>query len=282
VIAGSVPDTPPFPGGRVKFAPLCNRDLTTATNLSSKVPSDSKAHDPVPAAAWVITPSAGIHSKTGLDMFRTVARLAAGGLMVAALGTVFPAPALAQPSSSAAPKNPISVTITGDGLAGPLVITAEKDPDGFDAVYGEVSWLAGASGVNASPAAQLLGPKYTAVIAVNGVPKQTYDLYPMASGGSRAYRPSAQPDKRKTSSAWIYAHLTMASALRQAGVPVAGGAVNQPGGVGGGVVTSTKQAPADLDQIVGEWRRVVALNGALVILIAAGLFGISYLIRRKV
>lgn len=213
-------------------------------------------------------------------MFRTVASLVAGGLLAAGFGAVFAAPALAAPSPSPAPKNPVSVTITGEGLAEPLVITAEKDRAGFDAVYGEVSWLAGASGVNASPAAQLLGPKYTAVIAVNGVPKQTYDLYPLASGGSRAYRPSAQPDKRKTSATWIYAHLTMASALQQAGVPVAGGPV-QPGGVGGGIV-ATREAAADLDQVVGEWRRVVALNGALVILIAAGLFGISYLIRRKV
>jgi hypothetical protein len=217
-------------------------------------------------------------------MFRTVARLVAGGLLAAGLSAAIAAPAHAAPSPSPAspPKNPISVTITGDGLGEPLVITPDKDPGGYDAVYGEVSWLAGASGVTASPKAEQLGPKYTAVIAVNGVPKQTYDLYPMASGGSRAYRPKEQPDKRKTSAAWIYAHLTMASALRQAGVPVAGGPINQPGGIGGGVVSTSKQAAADLDEIVGEWRRVVALNGGLVILIAAGLFGIAYLIRRKV
>jgi hypothetical protein len=214
-------------------------------------------------------------------MFRTVARLVAGGLLAAAAGTVFAVPALAAPSPSPA-KNPISVTITGDGLDAPLVITAESNPNGYEAVFGEVSWLAGASGVTASPKAELLGPKYTAVISVNGVAKQTYDLYPMASGGSRAFRPAAQPDKRKTSATWIYAHLTMASALRQAGVPVEGGPINQPGGVGGGVVSTSKQAAADLDEIVGEWRRVVALNGALVILIAGGLFGIAYLIRRKV
>lgn len=216
-------------------------------------------------------------------MFRTVARLVAGGLLAAGLSAAAAAPALAAPAPSPTgpPKNPITVTITGEGMADPLLITAENDSNGFDAVYGEVSWLAGATGVNASPKAELLGPKYTAVIAVNGVPKQTYDLYPMASGGSRAFRPAAQPDKRKTQATWIYAHLTMASALRQAGVPVAGGVVNQPGGVGGGVV-STSQEAADLDQIVGEWRRVVALNGGLVILIAAGLFGIAYLIRRRV
>lgn len=215
-------------------------------------------------------------------MFRTVARLVASGLLAAGFGAALAAPSFAAPSPSPAapPPNPYSVTITGDGLSAPLVITAQSDRDGFDAVYGEVSWLAGASGVTASPKADLLGPKYTAVIAVNGVPKQTYDLYPMASGGSRAYRPATQPDKRKTSATWIYAHLTMASALRQAGVPVAGTA--PIGGVGGGVVATSKQAAADLDQIVGEWRRVVALNGAMVVLIAAGLFGIAYLIRRKV
>jgi hypothetical protein len=217
-------------------------------------------------------------------MIRTVARLVAGGLLFAGLTAALAGTALAAPSPSPAtpPKNPVTVTITGDGLGQPLLVTAENDPDGYDAVYGEVSWLAAATGVTASPKAELLGPKYTVVIAVNDVPKQTYDLYPMASGGSRAFRPAAQPDKRKTQAAWIYAHLTMANALRQAGVPVAGGPANQPGGVGGGVVSSTKQAAADLDQIVGEWRRVVALNGALVILIAAGLFGIAYLIRRKV
>jgi hypothetical protein len=224
-------------------------------------------------------------------MFRTVAHLAVRGLLlVAGLCAVFAAPALAAPalaapSSSAPPPNPISVTITGEGLNEPLVVTAEKDRDGFEAVYGEVSWLAGASGVTASPKAEQLGPKYTVVIAVNGVAKQQYDLYPMASGGSRAFRPAIQPDKRKTSATWIYAHLTMASALREAGVPVAdgpGGNAIQPGGVGGGVVSTTKQAAPGIDEIVGEWRQVVALNGALVILIAVGLFGIAYLIRRKI
>lgn len=219
-------------------------------------------------------------------MFRTVARLAVRGLLLAAgLCAVFAAPAVAAPSPSPAapPPNPIGVTITGPGLAEPLAVTAEKDPDGFDAVYGEVNWLAGASGVTASPKPEQLGPKYTVVISVNGVAKQQYDLYPMAVGGSRAYRPAAQPDKRKTSATWIYAHLTMASALREAGVPLGdspGGI--QPGGVGGGVVSTTKEAAPGIDEIVGEWRQVVALNGALVILIAAGLFGIAYLIRRKV
>jgi len=217
-------------------------------------------------------------------MFRTVARLLVRGLPLAAgICVAFAVPVFAAPSASAPPPNPISVTITGDGLAQPLIVTAESDPDGFDAVYGEVSWLPGASGVSASPAAAQLGPKYTVVVSVNGVPKQTYNLYPLASGGSRAYRPAAQPDRRKTVATWIYAHLTMASALRQAGVPLSDG-VNgvQPGGAGGGLVTATKEAPADLDHIVGEWRKVVALNGAMVILIAGGLFGIAYLIRRRV
>jgi hypothetical protein len=215
-------------------------------------------------------------------MMRTVVRLTASGLLAACVGAAMATQAFAAPNSSP-PPNPISVTITGDGLAQPLVVTAEKDRDGFEAVYGEVSWLAGASGVNASPKAELLGPKYTVVISVNGVAKQTYDLYPMASGGSRAYRPARQPDKHRTSATWIYAHLTMANALRQAGVPVADGPGGQVvGGAGGGVVASTKEAAASLDQVVGQWRRVVALNGALVVLIAAGLFGIAYLIRRKV
>ena len=217
-------------------------------------------------------------------MFRTVARLITSGLLATGFGVALAAPAFAgsNPSPTAPPPNPITVTITGDGLSAPLVVTAEKDRNGWEAVYGEVSWLAGASGVNASPKAELLGPKYTVVISVNGVPKQTYDLYPMASGGSRAYRPAAQPDKRKTTATWIYAHLTMANALREAGVPVAGGPGGQIGGIGGGAVETTKKAAADIDQVVGEWRRVVALNGAMVILIAAGLFGIAYLIRRKV
>jgi hypothetical protein len=216
-------------------------------------------------------------------MFRTVARRPLiGGLILAAVGFLS---LLTAPVAQAAPATaPTEITITGDGLETPLVIAANDDPDRFEAMLGEVDYLAAGSGVASSPKADKLGPKYTVVIGVNGVAKSRYDLYPLATGGPRAFRPAAQPDKRKTTAAWFYGRLTMPTTMRNAGVPLGGGATYQPpvGGGGGGAVSGTKGAAADIGQVMGEWRRVVALNGAIVIIIAMGLFGIAFLIRRKV
>ncbi|NUT32287.1 MAG: hypothetical protein HOV79_04335 [Hamadaea sp.] len=197
----------------------------------------------------------------------------------AGLGLLLGAPAHAAPTTA-----PSEISIAGEGLGSPLVVTARDSADLFEALLSEVSYLASGPGVAASPKADKLGPKYTVVVLVNNVAKQTYDLYPLATGGPRAFRPAAQPDKRKVTAGWFYGRLTMPSTMRAVGVPLEGGATYQPpgGGGGGGTVAGTKAAAPDIDDVMGEWRRVVALNGGIVILIAVGLFGIAFLIRRKV
>jgi hypothetical protein len=217
-------------------------------------------------------------------MTRTVARRPLiGGLLLAVVGFLS---LLTAPVAQAAPAaaTPTSITIVGEGLASPLVLTAKDDPDRFEAMLSEVDYLASGPGVASSPKAETLGPKYTVTLDVNGAAKSQYDLYPLATGGPKAFRPAAQPDKRKTTAAWFYGRVRLPATMRSVGVPLGGGATYQPpaGGAGGGAVTRTKAAPADIGQVMGEWRRVVALNGAIVIVIAMGLFGIAFLIRRKV
>ncbi|MCP2327688.1 hypothetical protein HDA40_006195 [Hamadaea flava] len=204
-----------------------------------------------------------------------------GGFALAAMGLF----GLHAPSAQAAPAPaPNQITIVGEGLDTPLTISAKDTPDRFESMLGEVDFLATGVAVASSPKADKLGPKYTVTLSVDGVGKSQYDLYPLAAGGPRAFRSAAQPDKRKTTAGWFYGRLTMPSTMRAAGVPLGGGTTYQPpaGGAGGGVATQTKQAASDIGEVMGEWRRVVALNGAIVIVIAMGLFGIAFLIRRKV
>ncbi|MEV0271988.1 MAG: hypothetical protein HOV71_28115 [Hamadaea sp.] len=204
-----------------------------------------------------------------------------GGFALAAMGLS----GLLAPSAQAAPAPaPNQITIVGEGLPTPLTIAAKDTPDQFEAMLGEVDFLATGVAVASSPKADKLGPKYTVTLSVDGIGKSQYDLYPLAAGGPRAFRPAAQPDKRKTTAGWFYGRLTMPSTMRSVGVPLGGGTTYQPpaGGGGGGVSTQTKHATSDISEVMGEWRRVVALNGAIVIVIAMGLFGIAFLIRRKV
>jgi hypothetical protein len=187
---------------------------------------------------------------------------------------------------SAAAAGPTSVTISGQDLDDPLTVRAEKDPDQFSAVLGQVAWLATAKG-NATAAlpADKLGPKYTAVVSVADVPTQTYDLYPLAAGGPRAYRPAKQPGARKTTATWVYAKLTMPQTLISVGVPLPHTPDKITGGLGGGAGIDTVPVPGpdtSLGGILAKWRLVTLLNGAVILVITAGLAGISFLIRRKV
>jgi hypothetical protein len=217
-------------------------------------------------------------------MFRTVvSRLLIGGVMLVVLSGWAARTAAPVHAAPSAPAGSGAVTVSGEGLAEPLTVTAKDNSDQFEALLAEVDFLASGPGIAASPKADKLGPKYAVVVLFNGVAKQQYDLYPLASGGPRAFRPATQPDRRKVSAAWFYGRLTMPASMRQAGIPLADGQANRPvGGGGGGAVQTSKAAAADVDQVMGEWRQVVALNGAIVIIIAIGLFGIAFLIRRKV
>lgn len=205
-----------------------------------------------------------------------IRRLIVGGaLVVAAFAAIAPKASWAQPG-------PTEVTITGAGLDEPVSLTAESDPERFTAIIDQVNWLTGAG--HPASKTDALGPKYTVVVLVNGIATQTYDLYPLAQGGPRAFRPATQPDQRKTTNAWFFGRLNMSEALRAAGAPLPEQRDVLSGGIGGG----SRMIPDDgigareqIDGVLTDLRRLVLLDGAILLTIAAGLAGIALMVRRR-
>lgn len=218
-------------------------------------------------------------------MVREVSRrLVLGGLLAAVGGPLMFAPAAtaATPVGAPAPK-PTAVIITGEGLAEPLTLRSDTNADLFAAVLGQVSWLTG-GGQASSPKEGALGPKYTVVVLVNDVAKRTYDLYPLATGGPRAFRPGKQPDLRKTTPAWFYGRLDMSETLRAAGAPLPERPDVVSGGVGGGereIPEHLLNPGEDIDKVLGQVRQMMLLNAGVVLVITLGLAGISLLVRRR-
>lgn len=182
----------------------------------------------------------------------------------------------------AAPPEPGSVSISGSNLGEPLLIRQESAPALYAALLEQVSHLTG-SGQSVAPKEADLGPKYTVVVLAGAVAKQTYDLFPLAKGGPRAYRPAKQP-QRKTSAAWYLGRLSMSETLRTAGVPLPEQQDTVSGGIGGGervIPDESLNAGEGLDQILTELRRLMLLNGAVLLTITVGLAGIALLVRRR-
>jgi hypothetical protein len=213
--------------------------------------------------------------------------LAAGAVPVAAQATPplatppLAAPALAAPAKPPAPN---AVRITGDTVKTPLVVRVANEPGVFQSLLLQVNWLSTAPPQTTAPKTDKLGPKFTVVVLVKDAPHHTYDVYPLAVGGPRAFRPAKQPTGKKTAG-WFYGRLTMSETMRLAGVPLPEKPDVVSGGIGGGelVESAAEKAPGpELDAFVAELRHLVLLNGAVVLLIALGLGGISYLVRRRV
>ncbi|MBO4209866.1 hypothetical protein [Micromonospora echinofusca] len=196
------------------------------------------------------------------------------------LGALLPVGAAAQ----AAPKVPAGVSIAGDGLAEPLRLRAETDPDRVSAVIEQVNWLGRATPSRALPVEDL-GPKYTVLVFAGDVAKETYDLFPLAKGGPRAYRPAKQPDLRRVAAGWFLGRLNMAEVLRAVGVPLAEKAGAVTGGIGGGERIATDDETLDpgqdLDRLFGDLQRLLLLNAGVIVVITAGLAGIALLVRRR-
>lgn len=216
-------------------------------------------------------------------MRRRSARLAMAAV-VASLATLPFATLSGAPAAHAAPTI-TSITVDGPGLTTPVTLRAGTDP--FVHLLSEVSWLATRPGNAPSPDAANLGPKYQVVVRVDEHPDQTYDLYPLATGGPRVFRPAEQPNKTKTAAAWFYGRLSMPDTLRSVGVPVVfpGGPVPLTGGQGGGGpvaagTVTTMPAPSSIGDIVGEWQRQMLLlaGGSVVLLLLIGFF--ARLVRR--
>jgi hypothetical protein len=188
-----------------------------------------------------------------------------------------------QPAAAAKPKpKPTIITIAGEGLAEPLTVRLDEQPQMFAAVHAEVSFLSGVTQM-AAPKAKGLGPKYTLVVHYDDKPRFAYDLYPLASGGPKAFRPAKQPGA-KVGAGWFLGHLGMSETLRAAGVPLPERPDVMSGGIGGGeraVPDDTLNYDRDLDQLFTELQRVLLLNGAVVVFLTACLAGIALLVRRR-
>lgn len=213
-----------------------------------------------------------------------VARVSRRWFMSGAVLVAVAAPLLAPSPALAAPPKPDLITVAGEGLDEAIAVRAKAGPELFEAMLSQVNWLANAKGQTGSPKAGKLGPKYTVVVHIGDQAKQTYDLYPLAAGGPRAFRPSKQPDKRRTTSAWFYGRLNMSETLRAAGVPLPEKQESLHGGIGGGERVfdeDTLNPGRDLDKLLADLREVLLLNGAVVLVITLGLAGISLLVRRR-
>jgi hypothetical protein len=195
-----------------------------------------------------------------------------------------------QPLAESDQDKPTAVKITGAGVTGDLVVREKEDPDLFDSLLGQVSWVASASPQTGAPAEDKLGAKFTLTVLVGDAPQQAYDVYPLAAGGPRVFRPEQQPNG-KTSAGWFYGRLTMAETLRVSGAPLPAQAdqLTGGGGIGGGVgggsgVDGPEVVDPNIDvsRVFNDFQRLFLLNGAVVLAIAAGLAGMSYLIRRKI
>ncbi|GAB3068683.1 hypothetical protein [Micromonospora schwarzwaldensis] len=217
-------------------------------------------------------------------MVRKVRRLLAvvAGAAVLACALALTGTTVAQ----AAPKPklaPAGVDITGDQLDQPLQLRADTRPAEVTMIVDQVEWL-GTTGQLRGPAAKDLGPKYTVVVLAAGSPKNTYDLFPLAKGGPRVYRPAKQPDLSHPRAGWFFGRLNMSETLRAVGVPLAPRFDTLSGGIGGGerVLPEDALDPAEgLDTALGELQRLLLLNIGVVLVITVGLAGIALLVRRR-
>ena len=193
-----------------------------------------------------------------------------------AVGTLAAAPASAQPVAVD------EVTITGGDLSEPVIVRAEDAPRVCLALYREISWLTGDSGAEDEPEVDL-GPGYTIEVSIEGELRHRYDLYPLAEGGPRVYRPAEQPGDRKATEGWFFGRLSMPESLGAAGVRLPGVQL-QLGGSGGGAEapdpTAAPRSGAALP--LTTWLDGVLLTAGVAVFVSAGLAGVAFLIRRKV
>lgn len=211
-----------------------------------------------------------------------LALLAAGtaglaGLVAAAVLTVA-GPAMAQAVAD-------RVTLTGIDLAEPVEVVAAEQPELCAALHQEVGWLVERDGDSAEPEPDALGPQYTMVVHIDGEPRHRFHLYPLAQGGPRAFRPVEQPGDRTVDEGWFYGRLSLPDTLRAAGAPLTGDPSGGGRGAGGAappVVEESEPPDASPLAFLDQWRQGMLLTAAITVLVAAGLGGSAYLIRRKV
>ncbi|WP_229072290.1 hypothetical protein [Actinoplanes sp. DH11] len=191
------------------------------------------------------------------------------------------------PAAHAAPKDnkPSALEIKGKGIEKPIVVRQTDEPRLFEKLFIEVDWLASARPQTSAPKSGKLGDKYTVTVLVKDAPSLVYDLYPLAAGGPRAYRPAKQPSGKKTAG-WFYGRLSMSESLRLSGAPLEAKPDVVHGGIGGGIgedLGASEVNPVEsMSEVFGEVRRLFLLNGAVLLVILVGLAGMAFLIRRRI
>ncbi len=193
--------------------------------------------------------------------------------------------AMALPSAAPAAAAPeiTAITIEGEGLDEALRLTAEERPAHLASVLDQVSWL-GKAHKTAAPKEETLGPRYTVVVFQDGEPKQTFDLYPLAEGGPRVYRPKEQPSKRKTSEGWFLGRLSMSESLRSAGAPLPEQIDPLSGGIGGGERLIPEEAinpGSEFGEAFDVLRPALLLNVGLITVITGSIAGLALYVRRR-
>jgi hypothetical protein len=210
---------------------------------------------------------------------------AAGLLAVAGVLMLGLAPGAAQAAPKPAAPKPTAVSIAGQDIADEIVIQQKDQSRLFSTLLDEVNWMATAKAQTSAPKADKLGPKFTLTVWNKTQPMQVYDLYPLATGGPRAHRAANQPGGKKAD-AWFYGRLTMPEALRVGGAPLQAKPDPISGGIGGGVGKDLDANDLDpvagMNGFLGQMRRLLLLNGAVLVVILFGLAGIAFLIRRRV
>ncbi|MFI5933165.1 hypothetical protein [Actinoplanes sp. NPDC051494] len=192
---------------------------------------------------------------------------------------------LASAPASAAPAAPTAVMVAGKFDGGKLTIQQAEHPDAYQRLLGEVNWLSSATPTTTQPKADKLGLKLTVTVLVKNKASQVYDVYPLAAGGPRAFRPAKQPTGKKTPG-WFYGRLTMSESLRVAGVPLEQRTDIVTGGIGGGsgsdVVNEELDPLAVGKDVVAQLQQLFLLNGAVLLVVLLGLAGVAFLIRRRI
>ena len=205
-----------------------------------------------------------------------VARRLGSGAGLAVLACVL---AVAAPQPAAADGHE-EITLTGADLVEPVTVRAATDPERYSALRTEVAWLVGRDGDAAEPDPDTRGPGYT-MTWQSAQRAHLFELYPLAEGGPRVFRPAAQPEDRTVDEAWYFARLSLPETLRAVGVEPAGDQVG--GGAGAGPVTpgGTEPPAGGTLGFLDEWREGMLLTAGLAAAVLAGLASIAFLLRRE-
>ncbi len=193
--------------------------------------------------------------------------LATAFAVLTALGLAGPAWAADEPNA---------LTISGPGLSSPVALHGKTDTDLFTRLLHQVTWMAGSASTAAAPDPATLGPKYRLTVFSGGKSLQTYDLYPAAKGGPKAFRPADQP-QGTSSDAWFFVSMSVPELLEAAGVPVtsnhAGLEYQDPAGY---IPAAVNDDPPTLNvtQLLASQRRTVLIwagsaLGVLVLVVLA-------------